>query len=116
MKIYWSLRDVPELARLPSAERRRVHEACLRRHFWHSPVNRTSLTAYLMLIICPVALVGITSWLVEAFGGTISTWLMIPTIVAGGSLGHFVFSRIATCHLRHFYLNYIENDPKSAGD
>jgi hypothetical protein len=115
MKIYWSLRNVPELAPLEAADRKRVHEACLRRYFWHAPATRRSLTAYLMLILCPAALVGIISWLVQAFGGSISTWLSVLILVGGGSLGHFVFSRIATAHLRQFYSDYIQNELRSTG-
>jgi hypothetical protein len=115
MKIYWSLRNVPELAPLAPADRKRVHEACLRRYFWHAPVTRRSLVAYLMLILCPAALVGLTSWLVQAFGGTTSTWMLVLILIAGGTLGHFVFSRIATAHLRRFYSDYIQNELRSAG-
>ena len=36
MSIYWSLKSVPELASLTRKQRRRVHEKCLRRHFFHA--------------------------------------------------------------------------------
>jgi hypothetical protein len=68
-----------------------------------------------MLILFPVALVGLTSWLVRAFGGTISIWLLLLIMLAGGSLGHFVFSRIAAAHLRQFYSDYIQTELRSAG-
>ena len=113
MNIYWSLGNVPELAPLSPADRRRVHEACLRRYLWRAPATRRSLCAYLMLmILCPTAFVVLTVWLVKAFGGTTPNGLVGLTAVAGGMLGHFVFSRIAVAHLRQFYSDYIQKELK----
>jgi hypothetical protein len=109
MKIYWSLRDVPELAPLSPAERIRIHEACLNRHFFKAQVTRTSLTAFIvMLILCPVALVALMTWMIQIFGGTTPLWLIFLTMVVGATLGRFVFSRIAVAHLRQFYSEYIQ--------
>jgi hypothetical protein len=110
MHIYWSLRQVPELAHLAPADRKRVHQACLRRCFLRAPATRRTLCAYLMLILCPGAFVGLTTWLVQAFGGTTPTWLLILIALAGFELGHFVFSRLAMAYLRQFYSDYIQDE------
>ena len=110
MKIYWSLRNVPELASLAPADRRSVHDACLRRYFLGAPAMRRSLIAYLMMILCPAALVGLTASVLHAFRVTAPVWLIALIAAAGAMLGHFVFSRIAVAHLRQFYQDYIQKE------
>ena len=110
MNIYWSLRNVPELAPLAPAERKRVHEACLRRYFWRAPVTRRSLIAYLVLVFSPVAVVSLTFSVAQAFGFSVPLWLSVAAIAVGGVCGRFVFSRIAVAHLRPFYSDYLQNE------
>lgn len=110
MNIYWSLRNVPELAPLSPADRRRVHEACLQRYFWRAPATWRSLIAYLMLILCPAAFLLLTTWLVQKFGGSTPLWLLVLTVTVGAMFGHFVFSRIAVSQLRQFYPDYIQKE------
>ena|SRR5881394_1711021 len=110
MNIYWSLRKVPELAALAPADRKRVHEACLRRYFWGAPATRRSLIAYLMLILCPAASMLLTTWILQAFDGTMRIWPMVVAATGGAMFGHFVFSRIAVAHLRQFYSDYIQKE------
>src|ERR1043165_3711512 len=108
--IYWSLRNVPELASLAPAVRRRVHEACLRRHFWEAPATRRSLIAYLIMVSCPVPAVALMAWLAEAFCGATPFWLIVVVATVAAMFGNFVFSRIAVTHLRKFYSDYIRKE------
>lgn len=109
MTIYWRLRSVPELACLAPGDRKRVHEACLRLYFWRAPITLKSLCAYLMLILCPVTVFLLTTWVVSAIVGSTPFWLSILVLVIGGVFGRFAFSRIAVSHLRQYYPDYIRN-------
>ena len=112
MNIYWRLRNVPELASLAPADRVRVHEACLRRFFWNTPITKTSLSAYLVLLFCPIVFFLAGTWIVSMFVDAQPFWLCVLILVVGSMLGYFVFSRIAVTHLRQFYPDCIREELK----
>lgn len=102
MKIYWSLRDVPELAPLSWVNRHRVHRACFRTYFWRAPITRKTWPAYVMLFLCPLSLV------VVALGVFPDPAMIMLALTVGAPLGYYVCSRMAVVHLRHYYSVYIQ--------
>jgi hypothetical protein len=64
----------------------------------------------MLLILCPVAFVGLITWLITAFGGVAPTWLIVLIPTVGAMLGRFVLSRIAVAHLRQFYSDYVQQE------
>src|SRR4051812_9560024 len=100
--IYWSLKSVPELALLPRKQRRRVHEQCLRRHFWGASATGRSVAAYLSLILsATVVVVGGTS-ILRALGIAHSFWITSGLAIIGLIIGEFIFSRVAIPAMRPF--------------
>jgi hypothetical protein len=112
MKIYWTLKSVPELAPLTEKQRRRVHMQCLRRHFWFAPTTGRSIVAYLSLILITVIILVVGGSILRAFGGAYIFWLDAVLAGIGFMAGSFVFSRIAIPVLRPFYHEFIERDEK----
>ena len=110
MSIYWSLRDVPELAPLTRKQRRRVHERCLRRYFWGAPITRRSITAYLVLLVFLLGslLAGVS--LSRVFGYPDSVWFIGTSALFGAVFGKYIFSRIAIPVLRPFYRDFIQRE------
>jgi hypothetical protein len=110
MRIYWSLKSAPELAALTRKERRRVHEECLRRLFWHAPAGCRSITAYLaqMFILAGTMFVGISIF--GAFGIKSNFWIFLALAFIGGPVGSFVFSQLAIPVLRPFYPELIDKN------
>jgi hypothetical protein len=114
MSIYWSLKDVPELATLTRKQRRRVHERCLRRHFWSAPVTRRSIAAYFVLLVFLLGslLAGIS--LSRVFGCPDNVWFIGTSAFFGTVVGKYIFSRIAIPVLRPFYHDFIQSYDKAA--
>ena len=110
--IYWRLKSVPELARLPRKERRRVHEQCLRRHFWFARATARSLTAYVSSIFTVVIVVFLGTSIPQVFGITYHSWFVLASAFVGVQIALFVVSRIAIPVLRPFYNEYIQRDEK----
>ena len=107
MKIYWTLKDVPELAALPPKERRRVHELCLRQHFLYARPTRRSVLAYAACLICAI-LVGVLGGdLLRLLSGRESLWFTVGAMNIGMMMGWGLFSRIAIPSLRPFYGGFI---------
>jgi hypothetical protein len=108
MSLYWSLKNVPELAPLPCKQRCQVHEECLQRYFFHAPATTRSASAFLsaILIASSFALLGasIPSW----FGSSDSFRFMPGGAMMGFTIGRFVLSRIAIPALRPFYHEFIK--------
>src|SRR6266852_1909082 len=109
MKIYWRLKDVPELAPLAPKERRRVHELCLRRHFLYTRPKRRSIAAYIACLSCgiSVGVLGIFgSSLLARVGVSDCGWCSFVALIFGMMLGWFLFTRIAIPSLRPFYTEF----------
>jgi hypothetical protein len=107
MSIYWSLKNVPELAPLTRKQRRRVHEQCLRLHFWRAPVTRRSIVAYLVLLFTLIGSVLLGISLSSVFGCPNSVWFIGTSAFFGAAIGKHIFSRIAIPVLRPFYHDFI---------
>ena len=107
MTIYWSLKNVPELAPLTRKKRRQVHEQCLRRYFFRARATSRSIAAYLaaMFTASFFGFVGATipSW----FGISHGFWFIPFGAIIGFEIGRFVLSRIAIPTLRPFYREFI---------
>ena len=111
MKIYWTLKDVPELASLPPKERRRVHELCLRQYFLYARPTRRSMSAYAGCLLC-VILVGVLGVdLLRFLSGKESLWFSVAAMTIGMMLGWGLFSRIAIPSLRPFYGRFVGGEP-----
>jgi hypothetical protein len=108
--IYWTFKSVPELARLPRKERRRVHEQCLRRHFWLARATARSLTAYVASIFTTVIVVFLATSIPQIFGITYHLWFVLASAFVGFEIAGFVFSRIAIPVLRPFYYEFTQRD------
>jgi hypothetical protein len=108
MRVYWSLKSVPELAALTRKERRRVHEECLRRYFLHGPASCRSITAFLAhIFICACCLV-VSISIFGGFGMKPNFWVFLASAFICAPVGMFVFSRVAIPYLRPFYREFIE--------
>ena len=110
MSIYWSLKSVPELEPLTRKQRRRVHEQCLRRHFWRAPATLRSVVAYsiLFLTVCGIVILGTS--IAGIVGWPDSIWAAGISGFFGVTVGDYVFSRIAIPILRPFYREFIETE------
>ena len=108
--IYWTLKSVPELARLPRKERRRVHEQCVRRHFLFARATARSLTAYVASILTVGIVVFLAASIRQLFGITYHFWFVLVSALVGIEIGRFIFSRIAIPALRPFYHDFIQRD------
>jgi len=108
--IYWTLKSVPELAALTRKQRRRVHEQCLRHHFWYASATRRSITAYLSLIFTIVIVCIGGESVLSALGMADHFWSIYISAGIGFLAGSFVFSRIAIPVLRPFYHEFIERN------
>ena len=108
--IYWTLKSVPELAPLPRKQRRRVHEQCLRRHFWFARATARSITAYAACILIAAGVVFLGVSIPPLFGVAYSFWFVLLSAWIGFEIGRFVFSRIAIPVLRPFYHEFIQTN------
>lgn len=106
--IYWTLKSVPELAPLPRKQRRRVHEQCLRRHFWGAPATRRSVAAYSSFILTVAVVVAGGESALRVLGVAYSFWTTLVLAFIGATLGSFIFSRIAIPVLRPLYQEFIK--------
>lgn len=108
MSIYWSLKNVPELAPLTRKQRCQVHEQCLQRYFFRARATSRSITAFLVAIFIAsfFAFLGasIPSW----FGISHGFWYIPVGAMIGFAIGRFVLSRIAIPALRPFYHEFIK--------
>jgi hypothetical protein len=110
MKIYWRLKDVPELGSLAPKERRLVHDLCLQQHYLHAKATRWSLLAYGAFLGSAI-LVGILGGdVVEWWSGWDSSWFTVGAMTVGGMLGWSLFNRIAIPRLRPFYGKFIRGE------
>jgi len=111
MNIYWSLRGVPELAQLSRRERRRVHHACLQRHFFDAVFSWHAALALFGGIICGVLLAEIGRWLSIGLGvGETVARCVEAAFATAGFL--FAFRQAAVLHLRPFYASCAQEHRK----
>ena len=107
MNIYWTLKDVPELASLPPKARRRVHELCLRQHFLCARPTRRSMLAYAVCMVCALIVGVLGGDLLGLMSGKESLWFSVAAMTIGMMLGWGLFSRIAIPSLRPFYRRFL---------
>lgn len=110
MSIYWSLKSVPELAPLTGKQRRRVHEHCIRRHFWFARATRRSVFAYLAFLFTVVVFMAGGDTILRALGVAHRFWITLVLAYIGFFAANFIFSRIAIPLLRPFYQEFIQRD------
>lgn len=107
MSIYWSLKSVPELASLTRNQRRRVHEQCLRRHFFGARATLRSVSAYVAAIVIAIIFILLGATIPKA-SDVVRGICFVASAIFGFELGRFVLSRIAIPVLRPFYHEFIE--------
>jgi len=110
MKIYWTLKDVPELADLSRSERGRVHRACYGQAF----KNRRCQVALLICGLCAGLGSVVSGSLHWDFGFPPSIWNMAVGGGIGGGIGGFIYGRVVTDYLRPFYADYIRTELRRA--
>jgi len=110
MSIYWSLRNVPELASLTRKQRGQVHEQCLQRYFFRAPANIRSVLAFLSAIFITSGFASLASRLPSWFGMPHKFWAIPLGAIVGMTIGRYVLSRIAIPTLRPFYHEFIKGD------
>ena len=110
MKIYWRLKDVPELALLSPKQRWRIHELCLRRQFLYKRPTSRSFTAYIVFLTCSISVAILGSDVVSRFVGSHSIWCASVAMSIGIMFGWFMFNVVAVPGLRPFYQAYIESE------
>jgi hypothetical protein len=97
MKIYWSIRSVPELAELPEKNRKEILKKCGLTKFENRNIR------YLFgLLTLPFVLGGVT--LGEICGGRIGG---VMGIVIGGAIGVLVMLQIEVCIVRSRVRKYL---------
>src|SRR5438128_1113164 len=100
MRFYWSLKQVPELAELSPAERRRVHRACYSRYPFKSP---RCIIALVACGLCGAAGTGAGGLIHFALGIPLSIWQPLVGAGIGGAIGGFIFGQTVTSYLRPYY-------------
>src|SRR3989442_211695 len=115
MKIYWRLKEVPELAPLAPKERRRVHEICLRRHFLCARPTPRSVAAFVALLSCGIAVGILGTALLARVGASDPLW-NIAAMTIGGMLGWFLLTQISLPSLRPHYTEYLTRNAGSRID
>jgi len=111
MKVYWSLKSVPELEALTRKERRRVHQECLQKYFVRARATCRSTTAFFALILITAIGISICTKISESLGMKPNFWVFLAASSIVLPVGSFIFSRIAIPVLRPFYLEFIEKRP-----
>jgi hypothetical protein len=114
MSIYWSLKEVPELAPLSRKQRQQVHEECLWRYFFRAPATARSILAFSAALFTAAILTLVGTSVPEWFGLPRSFWYVPVSATIGFELGRYVLTRIAIPVLRPFYREFIKTDFKPA--
>jgi hypothetical protein len=110
MSIYWSLKNVPELAKLTRKQRQQVHEQCLQRHFFRAPATARSVLAFFMALFTAVIFTSLGAYIPELFGLPHSFWYVPVSAMIGFGFGRYIMTRIAIPVLRPFYYEFIKTD------
>lgn len=105
MRIYWRLKDVPELSVLEPKQRATAHRACYTRIWrkWQFWVGMAACGLSLLGGIALAQLVGRWLQLDPA-----SLWLGMIGAGIGGGIGGLVYGVIATNALRPDYAEYVK--------
>lgn len=109
MKIYWSFKDVPELADLSRPERRRVNRACHGQTF----KSRRCLAALVVCVLCCWLGILLGIGLLWLFGCPPPICLAVGCVIGGaigGGIGGLIYGQIATDYLRPFYADYVKTE------
>jgi len=114
MSIYWSLKNVPELAPLTRKQRRQVHEQCLQRYFFRAPATARSISAFLAALFTAIVFLIFGVSIPELFGVPHNRWFLPIFGMIGFVFGRFILSRIAIPVLRPFYHEFIKRDREPA--
>ncbi|RYD38118.1 MAG: hypothetical protein EOP86_01760 [Verrucomicrobiaceae bacterium] len=112
MRIYHSLKDIPELAALPPKERRRVHNACLLENY--SFLSRHGLMW--LTFVCFCAGVGAAlGFMLHRIVDSVSLRTCERVGAAVGYVfGGFVYGQMIHRKLRPHYAEFIRKEPKAA--
>lgn len=110
MQIYWlSLKRVPELSRISSAERKKVYQACYSQRFVGS------FHFFVALVVCGLC-IGVGSmigyYIHLVFCIPFSIWQAALGSGIGGGIGGGGFSEISIHYLRPFYGDYIKREKR----
>ena len=105
MKIYCSLKQVPELASLTCSERRRVHDACNTTAIFR---NRRCLAAFLLMFVLMAVGFFIGVMLHNFFNVSAHGFIREICAGIGGGIGGFIFSEVTINYLRPYYADYIK--------
>lgn len=113
--VYWSLKDIPELAALSARQKRRVHAQCVRSHFLFAPLTRRGAFAYGALTLSVAVFTALGSYVPKLINVQSSIWPIICGTALGAWLGTFLFSHIAIPSVRSFYRETIKKDLAKKG-
>jgi hypothetical protein len=107
MPIYWSSKQVPELAELTPSQRREVRRACYVRHGTPSRRWYLGIAAYCVCVAVPIAF-----WwrFHDLLGFPLSGWPSTVALALGVCAGTFVRIHMLTSYLRPFYANYVKTE------
>ncbi len=107
MPIYWTNKQIPELAELTPSERREVRRVCYVRHGLASRQWSLGIPIYCVCVAVPAAL-----WwrFHDLFGFPLSGWPSTVAITLGVCVGTFVRMQMLTSYLRPFYADYVKTE------
>ena len=114
MKIYWSLKQVPELSGLTPGERLRVHRACYKNAFRDRRCKAALLVSLTICGLCGGAGAALGSSLDEMLGVPRSLWYVAICAGVGGGIGGFIHGQVVTNCLRPLYADYIRTELQTA--
>jgi hypothetical protein len=107
LKIFWSFKDVPELADLSRSERRRVDRACHGETF----KSRLCLAALGVCVLCCWLGILLGIGLLWLSGCSPGIYLAVGGVIGsaiGGGIGGLIYGQIVTDYLRPFYADHIK--------
>ena len=107
MRIYWSLKSVPELANLPPVSVRKVHRVCFRRYALFRPAWFFAIGGYLACVCAAGAPVFLLRW---GFRVPLDFLEYITVLALGVFAGTILRINIIISFLRPFYKQYVESE------
>src|SRR3954465_15169137 len=108
MQVYWSLKQIPELAGLSRRDRWRVFNGCGRKHHaFNARITHQNVIAYVLVFLVPFSGVVVSSLLhFENYSDLLCTF----PLATGTMVGWFIYSRLQMNRLRPYYSEFVRKE------